>query len=189
MCYIYIAKRAIRTMTNSSNRISCRGLFKELGILPLCSQYILSLALFVAKNRENFIINSDIHLHNTRFNTNLHPSSVRLNKYQKGTYSSGIKIYNRLPTGIKQLSGDVNKFKLALKKFLLAGSFYSIEEFLNWSSDLNAMYLWLLNWLHSVPYSILFYFNLILSLFYLLVLSFTVISLIYYTVLYLVLIL
>jgi hypothetical protein len=56
---------------------------------------------------------------------------------------SGIKIYNILPTGIKQLSGDVNKFKLALKKFILAGSFYSIEEFLNWStsSDLNAMYL------------------------------------------------
>jgi hypothetical protein len=46
-------------------------------------------------------------------------------------------------TGIKQLSGDVNKFKQALKKCLLAGSFYSIEEFLNWStsSDLNAMYL------------------------------------------------
>jgi hypothetical protein len=50
--------------------------------------------------------------------SNLHPSSVRLTKYQKGTYSSGIKIYSRLPTGIKQLSGDVNKFKLALKKML-----------------------------------------------------------------------
>jgi hypothetical protein len=50
-------------MTNSSNRISCRGLFKELGILPLCSQYILSLALFVAKNMDDFIINSDIHPH------------------------------------------------------------------------------------------------------------------------------
>jgi hypothetical protein len=44
-------------MTNSRNRTSCRELFRELGILPLCSQYILSLALFVAKNREDFIIN------------------------------------------------------------------------------------------------------------------------------------
>ena len=37
----------------------------------------------------------------------------------------------------------VNKFKLALKKFLLAGSFYSIDEFLHWSTlgDLNAMYI------------------------------------------------
>jgi len=130
-------------MTSSSNMTSCRGLFKELGILPLCSQHILSLALFVAKNREDFIINSEIHPYNTRFNSNLHPSSTRLTKYQKGTYSSGIKIYNCLPTRIKQLSGDVNKFKLALKKFLLARSFYSIDEFLHWSTlgDLNAMYL------------------------------------------------
>jgi hypothetical protein len=58
-------------MTNSSNRTSCRGLFKESGILPLCSQYILSLALFVAKNMDDFIINSNIHPHNTRSNTNL----------------------------------------------------------------------------------------------------------------------
>jgi hypothetical protein len=137
-----LQKRAIRIMTNSSTRTSCRGLFKELGILPLCSQYILSLGLFVAKNREDFIINSDIHPHNTRFNTNLHPSLARLTKYQKGAYYSGTKIYNCLPTRIKQLSGDVNKFKLALKKFLSAGSFYSIEEFLQWSTlgDLNAMY-------------------------------------------------
>ena len=33
-----LQKRAIRIMTNSSNRTSCCGLFKELGILPLCSQ-------------------------------------------------------------------------------------------------------------------------------------------------------
>jgi hypothetical protein len=66
-----------------------------------------------------------------------------LTKYQKGTYFSGINVYNCLPTRIKQLSGDVNKLKLALKKFISAGSFYSIEEFLDWTtlSDLNAMYL------------------------------------------------
>jgi hypothetical protein len=52
-------------------------------------------------------------------------------------------MYNRLPTRIKQLSGDVNKFKLALKKFLLVGSYYSIEEFFEWATlgDLKALYL------------------------------------------------
>ena len=135
-----LQKRAI-VMTSSSNRTSCRGLFKELGMLPLCSQYILSLALFVVKNKDDFIINSDIHPYNTRSNTNLHPSLARLTKYQKGAYFSGIKVYNCLPIRIKQLSGDVNKFKLALKKFLLAGSFYSIEEFLEWTTlrDQNAL--------------------------------------------------
>jgi hypothetical protein len=70
--------------------------------------------------------------------------------YQLFPYSSSIKMYNRLPTRIKQLSGDVNKFKLALRRFFLDGSFYTIEEFLHWStsSDLNDMYLcWLLKWL------------------------------------------
>jgi len=124
-----LQKKAIRIMTNSNKGTSCRGLFKGLGILPLCSQYILSLALFVAKNMDDFIINSDIHPYNTRSNTNLYPSLARLTRYQKGAYFSGIKIYNCLPIRIKQLSGDVNKFKLTLKKFLLAGSFYSIEEY------------------------------------------------------------
>ena len=68
-----LQKRAIRIMTNSNSRTSCRELFKELGILTLCSQYILLLALFVAKNMDDFIINSDIHPCNTCYNTNLHP--------------------------------------------------------------------------------------------------------------------
>ena len=52
-----LQKRAIRLITNSSNMTSCRGLFKKLGILPLQSQYILSLALFVIKNMEIFTPN------------------------------------------------------------------------------------------------------------------------------------
>jgi len=41
------------------------------------------------------------------------------------------------------IAEDVIKFKLALKKFLLVGSFYSIEEFFEWTTlgDLKALYL------------------------------------------------
>jgi len=42
------------------------------------------------------------------------------------------KVFNSLPTGIKSLSGDVRKFKLALKRFLLEGSFYTIQEYFDW---------------------------------------------------------
>jgi len=45
---------------------------------------------------------------------------------QKGVYCSRIKIYNHLPTAIKDLSGDNNKFKLALKDI-----FYIIP-FIDW---------------------------------------------------------
>ena len=48
--------------------------------------------------------------------------------YQKGVYYQGIKIYNHLPKTIKDLSGDKNKFKLALKRYLLHNS-YSLKEY------------------------------------------------------------
>jgi len=51
--------------------------------------------------------------------------------YQKGVYYLGIGIYNHLPTANKDLSGDKNKFKLALKRYLLRNSFYSLEEYFN----------------------------------------------------------
>jgi len=51
--------------------------------------------------------------------------------YQKGVYYSGIKIYNHLLTAIKDLSGVKKKFKLALKRYVLHNSFYSLEEYFN----------------------------------------------------------
>lgn len=46
-----IQKRIIRAITNSGSGVSCRGLFKKLGILPLQAQYIFSLLLVVIKNK------------------------------------------------------------------------------------------------------------------------------------------
>jgi hypothetical protein len=47
-----IKKRTIRVITNYWIRDSCRDLFKKLQILPIYSQYIYSLLLFVVKNRD-----------------------------------------------------------------------------------------------------------------------------------------
>jgi len=40
---------------------SCRELFKHLRILPLQSQYILSLLIFVVDNKNLFYVNSEIY--------------------------------------------------------------------------------------------------------------------------------
>jgi hypothetical protein len=48
----------------------CRKLFKILKILPLCSQNIFPLLLFVVKNRNLILSNSEIHTTNTRHNRN-----------------------------------------------------------------------------------------------------------------------
>jgi hypothetical protein len=40
-----------------------------------------------------------------------------------------IKIYNHLPKDIKDLSNNMNKFKLALKRYLSDNSFYSLKDY------------------------------------------------------------
>ena len=62
---------------------------------------------------------------------------TRLTKYQKGVYFAGTKIFNYLPENIKKLSDNTKKFKRELKKFLLLGSLYSIEEYYGWTSKRN----------------------------------------------------
>jgi hypothetical protein len=128
-----IQERIIRIITNSRNVDSCQNLFKELHILPLQSQYIYSLLILVVKNRDCYIANSDIHTSNTRFNHDLHLPVVNLTIFQKGGWYSGIRLYNHLPPMLKQLSHDIPKFKVALKKFLIANSFYTVEEYYCWN--------------------------------------------------------
>jgi hypothetical protein len=116
---------------NVDSRTSCRNLFKQLNILPLQSQYIFSLMMFVAKNKKLFLINANVHDFPTRSHRDLHLPIANLSIYQKGVYFSGVKIFNNLPTNLKQKFYDVYKFKRALKRFLLDNSFYSLEEYYN----------------------------------------------------------
>jgi len=92
-----IQKRVIR-ITNSRMRDSCRELFKRLEILPLYSQYIFSISLFVIKNKHLFRTNNQIHSIHTRFKTNLHPPTANLTKFQKAVYYSAIKFFKTFLT-------------------------------------------------------------------------------------------
>ena len=88
-----------------------RELFKNLQILTVASQYIVSLLLFLVKNREEFKLNSDIHLITTRHNNDFYLPSTQLTLFERGVYYSGIKIYNHLPSTINDLSQDIKRFK------------------------------------------------------------------------------
>jgi hypothetical protein len=105
---------------NAGSSNSCREIFKELDILPLHSQYIFSLLLFVVKNADMLKPSSEVHTVDTQHGSDLHPPLTNLTKLQKGVFYSGIKIFNCLPQNIKNLSNDVKKFRLALKGFLRA---------------------------------------------------------------------
>ena len=103
---------------NLSKNASCWQPFKELNILPVPSQYILSVLLFLTKNKDQFMINSQMHKIITRQTFDLYKPAANMTIYQKGVYYQGIKIYNHLSKTIKDLSGDKNKFKLALKRYV-----------------------------------------------------------------------
>ena len=128
-----LQKRTIRIIVGLRSRDSCREYFKKLKILPLQSQYILLLLLFVISNRNYFEENSDIHNIDTRTKSNLHQPFTNSSKYQKGTYCYGIKVFNNLPSQIKDLSVNKNQFRCALESCLYFHSFYTLDEYFNYS--------------------------------------------------------
>jgi len=111
------------------NRVSCRSLFKRWEILPLTSQNILSLMLFVDKNKHFFILNSENHTKSTRQLNNLYHPTTNLTVYQRGAHYMGIRIFNNLPPYIKDISNNIKKFENCLKWFLQIHCFYSLEEY------------------------------------------------------------
>jgi hypothetical protein len=60
--------------------------------------------MFVVKNKLHFTVNSEIHNTNTRQHSNLHQPTPNLTGFKQGIYYSGVKIFNNLPSHIKQLS-------------------------------------------------------------------------------------
>jgi len=61
-----IKKKIIRIMEGCGNRASCRSLFKKFQILPLKSQYMLPLLMFVIQNKTPFLTNTENYNLDTR---------------------------------------------------------------------------------------------------------------------------
>ena len=128
---IFLAqKRAVRAISGVSSRTSCRPLFSSLGILTLASQYVFSLMSFVVNNISLFPRVSSFHSVNTRQMSNLHLHHTTLTLVQKGVQYSAASIFNKLPQELKNLSTNPHAFKSKLKSYLVAHSFYSVEELL-----------------------------------------------------------
>jgi hypothetical protein len=127
-------KRIVRILMGCNNRVSCRNLFKGLGILPLISQYICLLMLFVVENKNLFILNSEIYTKSTRQISNLYQPTTNYTLYQKAVHHMGIKIFNSLPLCIKDISNNVRKFEISLIQFLHTHSFYPTEEYFQYNS-------------------------------------------------------
>jgi hypothetical protein len=109
--YIFrIHKRTVRVIMGSGRRDSCCQLFRHLYLLPLYSQYIFSLLLFIIKNRHQFLSNSEV----TGYNSNLHlplaEHYIRKEFFMQElrfiiTCHPLSKTYQMMGNGLKQLSG------------------------------------------------------------------------------------
>jgi hypothetical protein len=102
---------------------------KKFQILPLKSQYMLSLLMFVVQNKTLFPTNTENYNLDTRQRNNLQLPQANLTIYQKWAYYSGIKIFNKLPLEIKNVAGNQKKFKIDLKTSVYTYSFYTLEEY------------------------------------------------------------
>jgi hypothetical protein len=83
-------------MMGCRSKDACRNLFFNLEILTIPSHYIISLLLFMLRNKNKFLENSEIHHIDTRQQANFHQPSVNVAKYQKGVYYLGVKVFNPL---------------------------------------------------------------------------------------------
>ena len=133
-------KKIIRIMIGCRSRDSCIKLFFNLKIVPLPSQYILSLLLFTIKNKNQFLVNSGIYHTNTRQHANFHHPSVNMTKYQKAVYYLIVKVFNILPSYIKTEFHNPKKCKVVLQKFFT----WKLHLFLwiLWTSNKLNIYIW-----------------------------------------------
>jgi hypothetical protein len=69
----------------------------------------------VVTNKNLFENNSELHKQKTSLCKNLHIPAVNLAKFDKGVYTTDIRVFNRLPDSIKGLVNDENTFKSTLK--------------------------------------------------------------------------
>jgi hypothetical protein len=105
-----IQKKIIRIMAGVNKKVSCRELFKKFNILPLASEFLLSLLFFLLWTTWKSSKQTDVHSTNTRHKHDLHQPSTNLTGYQKGAYYAGIKIFNSLPDRIKSLNHDMKVY-------------------------------------------------------------------------------
>jgi len=78
--------------------------------------------------------NSDIYEYNTRRKQDLHVPSCNTSLVNRSVMNMGIRLYNEMPTRIKQLD-ILRDFKRKLKLFLLDHPFYSLNEFFIFEED------------------------------------------------------
>ncbi|KAG8241184.1 hypothetical protein J6590_108557 [Homalodisca vitripennis] len=120
-------KRAVRTIFNISYSDTCKPYFIEYDILTLPSIFILQILSYVKENLELFNLRSSVHNHYTRNQHSIDQRFARLSKTHGAYLYLGVKLFNKLPLVVRDIS--CKNFKNSMTKWLKEKAFYSVEEF------------------------------------------------------------
>jgi hypothetical protein len=123
-----IQKKAIRCIERVNRLDSCRPLFKRLGLLTVPSLYVYEVVLYVKTSGINQ--NFNVHGYNTRNQADYHMVTHNSRLFEQKPDYIGRKFYNKLPQHLK-IHENIKIFKKHLKKYLVNGTFYSVDEFLS----------------------------------------------------------
>ena len=127
-----IQKKYCRLLTFSSYRSHSNPIFFKLSILTVYDIYKYQLALHMYRIMNNMLSHNDhfvfqtntrIHNYNTRHKMDIHQNYCRTRTRQNTLYFQGPKLWNSIPTELKQLS-TIQIFKRTFKLHLLNSNFY-----------------------------------------------------------------
>jgi len=121
-------------MTSLKKGESCKQKFKELRIFTVTSLYVLEVLCYMKKYKGSILEKSEMHDHNTRRKKDLHMELCRTSSLQKSVINTGIKLFNHLPSELKQLH-DFKPFRKKLKFLLLNKALYTLNEYFDISID------------------------------------------------------
>lgn len=123
-------KKIVRCIVTMPYTATCRPLFKSLKILTLPSLFILEIATFIYKNREQYLRHGDRHHYDTRNKTDFILPNYKFRIGRRSPIFLGLELFNRLDSSIRH-SESLKIFRYNLKKFLIDKCYYSVNEFLS----------------------------------------------------------
>uniref|UniRef100_A0A8D8WTK6 Reverse transcriptase n=1 Tax=Cacopsylla melanoneura TaxID=428564 RepID=A0A8D8WTK6_9HEMI len=127
---LILQKKAVRAVFglwhwSNGQSVSCRPLFRKHKILTVYAQVILDTCLLIHKLSPSLPRHRNIHQHDTRNRNNIIVSRNML--MDKSFLNQGITLYNKLPSGVREMREEM--FKSTLKDALLNLAPYSMDEF------------------------------------------------------------
>uniref|UniRef100_A0A1B6F9U1 Uncharacterized protein n=1 Tax=Cuerna arida TaxID=1464854 RepID=A0A1B6F9U1_9HEMI len=122
-----LQKKAIRVIAKLKLRESCKDAFRKLGLLTLPCLYVLDVILF-CKSRGALTQGRNVHHYQTRGRDNFRVLQHRLTVTEQLPVHVGVRLTNVIPERIKMLENQ-NQFKSRLKRHLVYGAFYSVDEY------------------------------------------------------------